>query len=1335
MKQLLTCLAISFVSASLLQAAAPEKLDLQAGNHVAIIGNTFADRMQHDAYLESLIEKAYPQYNLTFRNLGFAGDELTVRLRSQDFGSPDEWLAKVKADVVLAFFGFNESFGGTEGLPKFKADLAAFIVATKKQQYNGVSSPKLVIFSPIAMEKINDPNMPDPTADNANIKLYTAAMAEVAAANDVQFVDLYTPSLAAYTDAKTPLTINGIHLTEAGYKVIAPAMFKGLFGAAAPAIDASVENIRKAVVDKNETWFSRYRTVDGYNVYGGRSIKAYQPGKGGSIDNRAPAAPYVSNFQVMQQEMSVRDVMTANRDKKVWSVAQGLDFTIDDSNVPAVRTVETNHPGTLPGGFHAFLSGEEAIKHMTVPKGVKVNLWASEEQFKDLIKPVQMMWDTKGRLWVCAWRTYPEREPLDKKGDCVLILEDTKGTGHADKCTTFIGGLNCPTGFQFFKDGILLMQAPDLWYVPIVHNADGTDTAGTPERVINGMGDADSHHTTNSMVLDPGGATYMSDGVFHRTQVETALGKVQNEDGCIYRYEPLTGKFERYIAYGFANPHGRVFDYWGTDLITDATGNANYYGPAFSGHIDYPAKHPGVQEWWKRPSRPCPGTGMISSRAWPDDFNGNFLNCNVIGFQGIFRVKVSEDGSGLKGETLESLVSVSPQDNENFRPCGVNTGPDGALYFGDWSNSIIGHLQHHLRDPNRDHVHGRIYRMTYEGKTLPPKKIDGQPIAALLDLLKEPENDVRNLAKIELGKHDSKEVIAAVNAWAAALDKNDKDYAHNLTEALWVHQWHNVVDVELLKTVLRLPDFHARAAATRVLCYWRDRVPEAIALLKVQAGDESPRVRLEAVRAASFFDGKDAFPAMGVATEGIKKPADYFLSYTFKETMKQLQGITKDKSLPTDPDALAYVLEHMSDSDLLHTPVSEQVLEVRAERRSLDINERFKAIQALAKLHKATPEAELVTVLQKLDAKGNGLGAEDLGKALGSVDSDVLAKSRPALVALAENGTQAGVRRVAWAAVITADNKPETTWADAKTDAARQALADSIGVLYDPGLREQFQPILTAALADGKTAGGVRAAAIRALPLMGPLNAKANFALIAGFLEKGTDRVPAARAMMQLPRDSWDKTAAAPIAKSILAWAKTVPTGDRTGQDFIETTQAGSEIAGLLPPAEGSAIRKELRGLGVSVFVIKTVREQMRYDTTRIVVEAGKPFEVIMENLDFMPHNICFVDPGQRQSVAVSVEKMRPDQLDKEGRAYMPAKDKGILAASKLVEAGDKARIEMKGIRKPGEYEYVCTFPGHWNMMYGTLVVTKDVDAYLAAHPNAPEQPKVDPNAMKNMKH
>src|SRR6185295_2123577 len=399
-----------------------------------------------------------------------------------------------------------------------------------------------------------------------------------------------------------------------------------------------------------------------------------------------------------------------------------------------------------------------------------------------------------------------------------------------------------------------------------------------------------------SMVLDPGGATYLSDGVFHRTQVETADGPIRNNDACIYRFEPLTGKFERYVPYGFANPHGRVFDYWGNDIITDATGNESFFAPAFSGFIEAPAKHKGMQQFWKRPSRPCPGTAILSSRHFPEEYQNNFLNLNVIGFQGIFRVKVTEDGSGLKGETQEDLVKGDNDKIPNFRPICADVAPDGSFYFADWAKPLIGHMQHHIRDPNRDKEHGRIYRLTCEDRPLlKPVKIDGQPIDGLLNALKEPENNVRTRAKIELSKHDSAKVIAAVKQWTARLDPKDKDYEHHLTEALWVHQWLNVVDEAFLKKMLRSPEPRARAAATRVLCYWRDRVSDPLALLKVQAGDENPRVRLEAVRACSFFKTAQAAEVALFALEKETNPdkPDYYIKYCLDETMKALDKYMK----------------------------------------------------------------------------------------------------------------------------------------------------------------------------------------------------------------------------------------------------------------------------------------------------------------------------------------------------------------------------------------------------------------------------------------------------------
>src|SRR5262245_20111501 len=133
-------------------------LELQKGDHICLIGNTLPERMQHHGWLETLIQSRLPHLELVFRNLGFSGDELTQRLRSEGFGSPDAHLAFNKADVIFAFFGYNEAFGGPAGLEKFKKDLDGFLQHTLGQKYNGKSSPRLILFSPIAHENLRDPN-------------------------------------------------------------------------------------------------------------------------------------------------------------------------------------------------------------------------------------------------------------------------------------------------------------------------------------------------------------------------------------------------------------------------------------------------------------------------------------------------------------------------------------------------------------------------------------------------------------------------------------------------------------------------------------------------------------------------------------------------------------------------------------------------------------------------------------------------------------------------------------------------------------------------------------------------------------------------------------------------------------------------------------------------------------------------------------------------------------------------------------------------------------------------------------------------------------------------
>jgi hypothetical protein len=138
-----------------------------------------------------------------------------------------------------------------------------------------------------------------------------------------------------------------------------------------------------------------------------------------------------------------------------------------------------------------YMSGEDAIKHLTLPAGCKVELVATEETFPELVNPVQMNFDTKGRLWIAAWPTYPETTPTTTNYDKLLVFDLDPKTGKATKCTTFADGLNCPTGFQLYKDGVIVMQSPDLWYM---RDTDGDGKADWKERVLHGLDSVTSPH-------------------------------------------------------------------------------------------------------------------------------------------------------------------------------------------------------------------------------------------------------------------------------------------------------------------------------------------------------------------------------------------------------------------------------------------------------------------------------------------------------------------------------------------------------------------------------------------------------------------------------------------------------------------------------------------------------------------------------------------------------------------------------------------------------------------------------------------------------------------------
>jgi glucose/arabinose dehydrogenase len=857
---LITCLMLATAPVAL--AAEPARLELARGSKIVLIGNALAERMQYFGSWETLLHSRFPQLELVVRNLGWTGDELTVRLRSLDFQNHGHRLEDHKPDVVIAAFGFNESFAGSAGLAKFQSDLDNFIRETISTPYNGKSPPQLVLLSPIAHENLKRPAMPDGRKNNESIKLYTDAMAATAEKQRVVFVDLFGLSLRLMESSDKPLTINGIHLGPYGDQQIAALIDAALFGPR-PADTVDLEPLRAEVNEKNLQHFYDYRAVNGYYIYGDRK-------------NAFSAVNFPPEFAKLRK-------MVANRDRRVWDVAQGkpVSKVIDDSDTGDLPQVET----VITPGEARIKTPTEALAALTLANGFAANLFASEVEFPDLRDPVAMTFDARGRLWVATMATFPMYLPGQPVDDKVLIFEDTDGDGRADRQTVFADGLHVPTGLELGDGGLYLAQQPNLMFL---EDTDGDDRADVRQIVLGGFDTADSHHSLHAFTWDPGGGLNFQEGLFNFSQIESPYGPVRKHDSGVFRYEPRTGKFSVFTSYPFSNPWGHYFDRWGQSFIADASSGTNHYATALSGDLDYPRQHGVLKSFLTKQWRPTCGCELVSSGNFPDEMQGDYLLNNILGFQGVLRYKMREEQSGFAADPAEPILQSS---DRNFRPVDLEFGPDGALYLADFANPIVGHMTHSMRDPNRDHTHGRIWRVANKNRPLlKPAKIEGASVAELLDLLKTYEDRSRYRTRIELGNRDTAEVMAELKKWVAALDPQAENYWHNLLQALWLHQQHDVVNVDLLKLVLSCPEPKARAAATRVLCSWRDRVDAPLALLKVQAADEHPRVRLEAVRAASFFQGQDVAGALEVATESLLYPQDDYLKYTLDETMQTLDA-------------------------------------------------------------------------------------------------------------------------------------------------------------------------------------------------------------------------------------------------------------------------------------------------------------------------------------------------------------------------------------------------------------------------------------------------------------
>jgi putative heme-binding domain-containing protein len=512
---------------------------------------------------------------------------------------------------------------------------------------------------------------------------------------------------------------------------------------------------------------------------------------------------------------------------------------------------------------------EDHLAAFRVAPGFSVNLFASETI--GVVKPLQMRWDERGRLWVTCSPMYPMIEPGGKASDFVIVLEDADHDGVADKSTLFADGFNMPAGLELAPgkgaNACYVGEGTTLW---VVTDDDGDGRADRREAVLRGFGTGDTHQTINSFRWSPFGELMFCQGLNIYSQVETVEGIERLDQAGLWSFHVRSGRLTGFYG-GRAdpqNPYGWVYTRWGQPIVSAGNSGTMYFpGPELIRGWQGGRRDP---VWSRGRGRKTSNPEIIESAHFPDAWQGVLAPGGYI-HNSVWSLSIQPDGAGFRLADHPDLPPLIQSRHGSFRPIDVKLGPDGALYILDWYNPIIGHYQVSMRHPDRDKVNGRIWRVTANGRPLlkAPKIADASP-EELFELLRAPDRWPREQAKRVLFGGETEVVVPRLLAWTRNLGAQEPELDFALTQAMGVLEAHQFADAELLRRVLTAREPQARALAAPVLARWADRLPADFGvidhLLRL-AVDEDPRVRLAAVVAAGNLPRPDSIRVVLTACE------------------------------------------------------------------------------------------------------------------------------------------------------------------------------------------------------------------------------------------------------------------------------------------------------------------------------------------------------------------------------------------------------------------------------------------------------------------------------------
>jgi putative membrane-bound dehydrogenase-like protein len=393
------------------------------------------------------------------------------------------------------------------------------------------------------------------------------------------------------------------------------------------------------------------------------------------------------------------------------------DTAAQDKKKP--KDVIPHGQSSMPG---PPLSPQEALKKMQVPPGFHVELVVAEP---DIVNPVAMTFDERGRIWITESLEYPRKSPGPGQ-DRVKVLESTKGDGKFDRITTVIDGLNIPSGIAIGHGGVWLANAPDILYYPFEDFANLK--VAKPIVVVTGFGRADTHELPNCLTWGPDGLN----GVFNRSVIKQD-GRTFDFTCALFRIHPKTKKFEIFCE-GTSNPWGLAInengDFFVSACVIDHLWHlteTGYYHRQGGAYPPYTWKIGSIVKHKHQKAAYC-GLVWFDSDAYPPlyreklymgNIHGNAINCDYLEKDGsTYFAKPAltsrMQGAGVTPSGVGEGSNFLLANDAWFMPVAQKVGPDGCLYILDWYDRY-----HCYQDANRDpggidRLKGRLYRIVYK---------------------------------------------------------------------------------------------------------------------------------------------------------------------------------------------------------------------------------------------------------------------------------------------------------------------------------------------------------------------------------------------------------------------------------------------------------------------------------------------------------------------------------------------------------------------------------------------------------------------------------------------